>query len=153
MRGNTSRRAGIDSLSVVGTDSTRSVLHVECFADEVVIDFPSVAGAIERMRSAFIDEEPECELKAEVSLSRRQAFEGVTVPIDVPVRCTCRECGGRGETWADPCPRCDGTGTELRQHQVQVSVPSRVSDGARFRFLVTPRHDPPTHIELHVAVR
>ena len=108
----------------------------------------------ERMRSAFVDDQPaSAPLKAEITLSARQAFEGTTVPLDVPVRCTCGHCGGRGETWPDPCSRCAGTGMELRQHQVQVSVPPRVADGARFRFLVAPRHDPPTHIELHVAIR
>lgn len=128
--------------------------RVDCFSDEVVIDFPSVTTAVERMRSAFVDDAPgSAPLTAEISLSQQQAFDGATVLLHVPVRCTCRECGGRGETWSDPCALCSGTGTELRRHQVQVFIPSGVTDGTRFRFLVAPRHESPTHIELRVAVR
>jgi DnaJ-class molecular chaperone len=74
------------------------------------------------------------------------------VPLDVPVRCTCHYCGGRGESWAEPCPYCDGNGSELLHHQVRVSVPAGVIDGARFHFTVTPRHHPPTRIELRIHV-
>jgi hypothetical protein len=92
-------------------------------------------------------------LPVHVSLSRRQSLEGVTLAVEAPVRCICRECGGRGETWPDRCRPCAGSGIELRAHQVQVSIPGGVIDGTRFRFLVAPRHEPPTHIELRVAVR
>jgi hypothetical protein len=152
MRGGTFRPFGGDSIAVLGTDGSHSSAHGDCFADEVVIDFPSVARAVERMRSAFLDETRSLPLRADIRLSPRQAFEGAMIPLDVPVRCTCRSCGGRGECWPEPCARCTGSGIELRQHQVQVSVPARVADGARFRFAVVPRHDPPTHIELVVAV-
>lgn len=151
MRGE--KRPAGGSIAVIGADHARSMLHVDCFADEVVIDFPSAVPAIERMRRAFVDDGPRVPLPAELSISPQQAFEGATVPLDVPVRCTCRDCGGRGETWPDPCGRCEGTGIELLRHQVQVSVPARVADGTRFRFSVAPRHQPPTHIELHVAIR
>jgi hypothetical protein len=140
-------------MAVIGADHERSRLHVDCFADEVVIDFPSVAPAVERMRRGFEDKVSRTPLTAEVALTPRQAFEGAVVPLDVPVRYTCRTCGGRGETWPDPCTTCAGTGVEMRHHQVQVSVPARVADGARFRFLIAPRHDLPTHIELRVAIR
>lgn len=138
---------------MIGADHTRATLHIDCFADEVVIDFPSVAPAVERIRRAFVDERPHPPLAAELSISPRQAFEGATVPFDVPVRSTCRDCGGRGETWPDPCARCQGTGLEYRQHQVQVSVPARVADGTRFHFSVARTPDPPTYIELYVAIR
>ncbi len=123
-----------------------------CFADEVVIDFPSVAPAIDRIRSAFLADERGTALSAAIQLSLREAMTGATVPLDVPVRCTCRSCGGRGETWTEPCTRCDGTGHEILRHSLQVSVPAGVSDGTRFHFTVTPRHDPPMRIELHVLV-
>jgi DnaJ-class molecular chaperone len=123
-----------------------------CFADEVVVDFPSVAPAVDRIRSAFLADERGATLSAAIHLSPREAIAGVTVPLDVPVRCTCRSCGGRGETWPERCTRCAGSGTELLDHQVQVSVPAGVTDGARFHFTVTPRHNPPTRIELRVLV-
>ena len=153
MSGGTLRPSGGDSIALLSADGGRSSIHIDCYADEVVIDFPSMAAAVERMRSAFVDDVAKVPLEVQVSLSPREAFDGATVPLDVPVRCTCRTCGGRGERGADPGARRAGTGMELRQHQVQVSTPPRVADGARFRFLVAPRHDPPTHIELHIAIR
>jgi hypothetical protein len=123
-----------------------------CFADEVVVDFPSVAPALDRIRSAFLAEERDAALSAAVRLSAREARDGATVPLEVPVRCTCHLCGGRGETWTERCHRCAGSGTELLRHQLRVSVPAGVLDGTRFRFTVTPRHNPPTRIELHVLV-
>ena len=122
------------------------------FADEVCVDFPSVAPAIERVRQSFLaDERPET-LRAEIELTDREAARGVTVPLDVPVHCTCSHCGGRGESWTELCARCAGTGAEMLSHQVHVTVPAGVSDGTRFRFTVTPRHHPGTRIELHVLV-
>ena len=126
--------------------------EVSCFADEVVIDFPSVAAAVDRMRRAFVADESPSAYAAAISLTRREARSGATVPLDVPVACTCRRCGGRGESWTESCPRCAGTGTERVGHQVQVTVPAGVTDGARFCFTVTPRHNPPTRVELYVAV-
>jgi molecular chaperone DnaJ len=85
-------------------------------------------------------------------LSWREARDGAVLPLELPVRCTCRHCGGRGETWAEPCGRCDGSGTELRHHQLRVAVPAGVLDGACFRFSVTPRHNPPTRVELRIRI-
>jgi len=123
-----------------------------CFADEVVIDFPSVAPAVDRMRNAFLEEERAAALSAAVRVSAREARIGAMVPLEVPVRCTCHECGGRGETWTEPCHRCQGSGTELRHHQLQVALPAGVLDGTCFNFTVTPRHNPPTRVELRVLV-
>ena len=52
-------------------------------------------------------------LRAEVSLSQREAAAGLVVPLEVPVRATCPHCGGRGETWTEPCGLCRGTGESL----------------------------------------
>jgi|SRR5262245_16222767 len=152
MSGDPFRPTG-DSMALLTGDNGQQGIRVDCFADEVVIDFPSVAPAVERMRSAFVDEERGTVVRADVSLSTREASDGITLPLAVPVRSTCRSCGGRGETWSERCARCTGSGTELLHHQVQVFVPAGVVDGARFRFVVTTRHDLPTRIELHVAVR
>jgi hypothetical protein len=142
-----------DAIALLGGEDGRHAVAADCFADEVVVDFPSVAPAIERMRTAFLDHEQNVALRTEISLTALEASGGATVPLDVPVRVTCRECGGRGERWTERCAHCDGSGVELLRHQVQVSVPAGVSDGAVFRFTVATRHDPPTRIELLVAVR
>ena len=64
-------------------------------------------------------------LRAEVSLSQREAFDGHVVSLSVPVRITCPNCGGRGETWTEPCDLCRGTGASIMHHAVRVSVPPR----------------------------
>jgi len=126
--------------------------EANCFADEVCVDFPSVASAIERVRRSFLaDERPEA-LRATIEITDSEAARGVTVPIDVPVHCTCSHCGGRGESWTETCSLCGGCGFELLPHSVQVTVPPGVRNGARFCFTVTPRHHRSTRIELHVVV-
>jgi hypothetical protein len=150
MRGNAFRPFGGDRIAVLAADDTRH--ESDCFADEVVIDFPSVATAVDRVRTGFLIEEGPAPLVATIQLSRREAVEGATLPIDVPVRCTCGACGGRGESWTEACSRCAGTGTEVFRHQLQVTLPAGVGDGTRFHFTVTPRHNPSTRIELHVLV-
>lgn len=150
MGGNTFRPFGAGSMAVVGRTDSRP--EANCFADEVVVDFPSVAPAVDRMRSAFLVDERAAALSAAIRLSHREARDGAMVPLEVSVRCTCHDCGGRGETWTEPCEHCAGRGTRLLRHQLQVSVPAGVVHGTRFYFTVTPRHDPPTRIELHVLV-
>src|SRR4051812_45633579 len=110
--------SGGHAIAVRGAEEIRPDRHV--FADEVVIDFPSVAPAIDRIRSAFAADEHVKTLTAALQISPREAVDGATVPLEVPVRCTCRDCGGRGETWMQPCICCAGTGIELLHHQVRV---------------------------------
>jgi len=152
MKGDTFRPRGGGAMAVLAADEAGHGAHRDCFADEVVIDFPSVVPAIEKMRHAFVESGHGTVLSARIDLSAREAADGVILPLDVPVRTTCRTCGGRGETWSEPCTRCNASGIELLTHQVHISVPAGVSDGARFRFSVATRHDPPTRVELHVAV-
>jgi hypothetical protein len=124
-----------------------------CFADEIAIDFPSMGAVVDRMRAGLLGaaaDEPSH--SAAISLSRRDAFSGVTVPIDVPLRCTCQHCGGRGETWEEPCAGCDGSGERAGSHQVRLAVPAGTADGTRLRFLVAPAQGVPTRVEVTVLV-
>ena len=125
---------------------------IDFFTDEVAIDFPSVATTVERMQSAFVEEMLGPVLQAQICLSPRQALDGAVIPIDIPISLTCRNCGGRGEIWAERCLLCLSTGTEVRQHSVRVSIHAGVCDGETLRFVVTTRHAPPTHVELHVTI-
>jgi hypothetical protein len=127
--------------------------HRGVFDDEIAIDFPSIGAVVERMREGFLgDDASTAAHKSAISLSPRQAFAGATVPLDVPLRQTCRHCGGRGETWAERCAGCSGSGECSRPHQVRVLVPAGVTDGTRFRFLITAPHGVPTRIEVTVLV-
>ncbi len=125
----------------------------DCFADEIAIDFPSVELAVPRMRGAFLGEhEDDDVLRREVAVSRREAWEGLVVPIDVPVRGQCRHCGGRGETWTEPCAGCCGTGTWLQHHSVRVTLPPRVADGARIRFRVASPGADSVRVEVRITI-
>ena len=135
--------------------AARPAAAPDCFADEIAIDFPSVGHAVERMRDAFLREDSGGDvLAAELHLSTREARLGLTVPLDVPMPRTCPTCSGRGGTWRDRCDGCSGTGEWLYHHQVRVSLPPGVADGARFRFRVTsPNADASVRVEVRVAVR
>jgi hypothetical protein len=126
----------------------------ECFADEIAIDFPSVGPAVERMRESFLGERADDGvLSAEVSLSKFEAWKGGQVPIEVPVRATCGTCGGRGETWAEPCTVCVGTGESLILHAIKIPVPPRIADGARLRFRLNASDASSVRVEVRVVIR
>ena len=126
----------------------------ECFADEIAIDFPSVGRVVERMRDAFLGERAEPEVvRADVSLSRREAVDGLVVPVEVPVRATCPHCGGRGETWTERCDLCGGSGAASLNYPVRVFVPPGVADGARLGFRLTSPDSRQVRVELRIAVR
>jgi len=147
-------RFGRRSFPAVWSWSRQPSPSHDCFADEIAIDFPSSSRLLERMRHAFLGERPEVDtLTTEVSLSRRDARCGVELPLEVPVRGACPTCGGRGESWAEPCARCSGTGDSLIHHAVRLSVPAGVAHGARFRFRVSSPHAAPVRVEVRVAVR
>jgi DnaJ-class molecular chaperone len=125
----------------------------ECFADEIAIDFPSVGRVVDRMRDSFLGERRDADvLRADVTLSLREAFDGALVPIDVPVSVTCPNCGGRGETWTEPCALCDRTGASIVRHVVRVPVPPRIADGACVRVRLRSRDASSVLVEVHVAI-
>ena len=72
---------------------------------------------------------------------------------DVPIRGTCRECGGRGETWAEPCGSCHGTGDRVFRHRVKLAVPPRVADGSRLNFRLRAPLDSPVRVEAEIVIR
>lgn len=123
------------------------------FSDEVAIDFPSVASVLDRMRDAFFTAEPAITLSADMTLTPREAFAGVTVPFDVPLRRTCARCGGRGEVWNEWCATCAGLGEVAAAHAVNVRVPAGVSHGDTFRFSLTPPGAPSTVVEVRIVIR
>jgi hypothetical protein len=123
------------------------------FRDEIAIDFPSIGTVVDRMRDGLLgaDGDHAAHVTA-ISVSADDAHAGVTVPFEVSLPATCGECGGRGESWAEPCRHCHGSGERARAHQFQLSVPPGVSDGTRFRFVFAPPQTAPTRIEVTVLV-
>lgn len=149
------RRSYDQQLATRRRPAAAEVDHRAWFADEIAVDFPSISEVIDRIRKEFLgaEESADDSLSAEILLSRREAFDGVVVPLDVPVRSTCPLCDGRGESWMEPCRGCSGTGAWHLPHRVRLSVPAGVADGTRFHFTISAPHTPPTHVEVRVAVR
>jgi molecular chaperone DnaJ len=146
------RRRKYDA-GLLGARSVRTDAADAWFADEIAIDFPSVSSVLDRMRDAFFTAELPVTRSAQLLLTPREAFDGITVPLDVPLRRTCTRCGGRGEVWADWCVTCAGLGEVSVSQALRVQVPAGVRDGTRFRFSVTPPGAPPTVIELRIHIR
>lgn len=121
--------------------------------DEIAIDFPSVSSVLDQMRHAFFGDMPAAELSAEIVISPREAFWGVALPLDVPVRSTCPSCGGRGEVWAEWCVTCGSEGEVAGAHRVRLRIPAGVREGARVRFTVSPPAATPTLVEVRIAIR
>ena len=141
-----------ESFAPAGAMQLRAVTR-GCFADEIAIDFPAMGTAIDRVRDTFVThDEHLAAVSASVTLTPRQAFDGTIVPVEIAMPSLCRHCGGRGESWSDPCSGCRGTGESDQPHHVQLAVPARVADGTRFRFVVTSPWSRPTRVEVTVSV-
>jgi hypothetical protein len=102
--------------------------------DEIAIDFPSVAPLVDRMREAFFAGDGAARWSAYIELTRGEARNGASVPIDVPHLDTCAACAGRGEIWEDGCDECAGRGTRPGAHRVRLIVPAGIAAGARLVY-------------------
>ena len=109
---------------------------------------PSIASA-----ARFSPTSVRTTLRAAIQLSRAR---GARRRRRFRSRCRCAAPAATAAAAASRGPSraraAHGSGIELLRHQLQVTVPAGCRDGARFRFTVTPRHNPPTRIELHVVV-
>ena len=101
--------------------------------------FPRCSTLLDRMRDSFFGDPREAFLSAEIVVSPQEAFWGVTVPLDVPLRRTCPRCGGRGEIWTEWCAACRGAGEVRDSHEMRLRVPAGVREGATFRFGIAPQ--------------
>ena len=106
------------------------------------------------MRDSFLGEPARHDLfEAELPLSPREAFAGRMMPLVVPIRGACPGCGGHGESWAEPCLQCAGSGEAVFAHTVNVAVPPGVADGQTFRFRVTSPHTGSVRVNVRIAIQ
>jgi hypothetical protein len=134
--------------------SREQAVNFDPFRDEVAIDFPSIGPVVERVLDAFLSQSDGDRdyLRVSVQISSRDAYLGTIVPIDVPVRATCAICGGRGETWAEPCDECGGKGDHRERSRVRVPIPPGVADGSRLHFRLRSAETSALRIEVTVVV-
>jgi len=135
------------------SDEELAVTVVDCLADEIAIDFPSVSTVLDRMRHAFFGDQPVPHEGPDVIVTPQEAFWGATVSLYLAVRGVCLHCGGRGEVWNDWCGPCGGTGDRPVRHDVRLRIPAGVRDGTRVRFRVTSPAIPDTTIHARILVR
>jgi hypothetical protein len=129
-------------------------LAFDGWADDVSVDFPSMASLVDRMQAAFFaGERGAPPVGAEVQLTERHAVSGGRVAVEVPVRRSCRRCAGRGEISDQACAACGGTGDREVLELVHVFVPAGVRDGTRFRLRVRATEAAHTAVDLIVRVR
>jgi hypothetical protein len=126
---------------------------VDCLADEVAIDFPSVSTVLDRMRHAFFGDRPSAQRVPDVLVTPHEAFWGAVVTIALPIRRVCAACGGRGEVWNDWCGACDGGGDVPARHDVRLRIPAGVHDGTHVRFRVTAPGLPETVLDARIVIR
>jgi hypothetical protein len=159
-----SRDAGADEIKRAHRQLTRryhpdisgdelSICVAECMADEVDVDFPSVLTVLDSMRQSFFGVAARFESGPDVVVTPREAFRGATVPLGVPVRRTCAECGGRGEIWNDWCAECAGIGDRPAFQAVHLRVPPGVQDGTRLRFRVAAPGIRETLIDARIVIK
>jgi hypothetical protein len=125
----------------------------DCFADEVAIDFPSMKPMVARVRRSLADAagEPHEVVRTEVWVSSDEANRGAIVPVTVLLRTACATCGGRGETWAEACEACEGSGDQLVPRRLHVRVPPRVNDGSSLQFRLRSQFDASVQVEVRVG--
>ena len=159
-----SRNAGADEIKRAHRQLTRRyhpdisgeepvVSVADCLSDEVHRDFPSVLAVLDRMRLSFFSDRSRVEGDRDVVVSPEEAFWGVVIPIDVPVRRMCDACGGRGEVWGEWCASCAGVGDRPATQAVHLRIPARVQDGTRVRFRVSAPAIVHTLVDARIVIR
>jgi len=135
-----------------GSADGRESMREWC-ADEVAIDFPAIDEVLDRMRAAFFGpNEGPPPLAVDVVVTPHEAFYGSVVRLDVPVRTVCTACGGRGETWPEPCASCHGSGERVEPHRLRLTLPAGTRPGTIIRVTVAPPSAPATVVDVHVVV-
>src|SRR5918996_833982 len=72
------------------------------------------------------------DVESEVTLGFEEAVRGATIPLQLRGPAPCHTC--RGSVIDDPCPTCNGRGSEIRTRELRVRIPSGVNDGATIRL-------------------
>lgn len=125
------------------------------FHDEIAIDFPSSGRFVERVREAFVSEgaaRADDALQAALRVTAWEADHGAILPVDLALKVTCAVCGGRGESWAEPCVACEGCGNEEIPYLLRVTVPAGISDGQKLRMRIRTPSGVSQRVEVRVSV-
>lgn len=81
--------------------------------------------------------------EARVTLDFRDAVNGRTIELSVPIQSECPDCAGLGSVKNQVCRRCGGSGLRRDSGSVKVKIPEGVADGQKIR--VKGKGSPGTH--------
>lgn len=137
-----------------------------CLTDETATDFPAVLRLVDGARRPFVEEADATEraggevsgefgdtLAATVEISRRAAAAGSVAACELTLRDICQSCGGRGESWSEPCRACAAAGHVIVRRRVRLAVPPGVVDGAVYRFRLSRANQSCVKVDVRVAIR
>jgi hypothetical protein len=135
-----------------------------CLTDEAAIDFPAVLRLVDAARRMFVEEgdgpagskgtgHPGGALTTTLQVSRRAAAIGTVSACVLTLRDICPSCGGRGESWSEPCLRCATAGQVVVRRRVRLAVPPGVVDGAVYRFRLSRANQSSVKVDVRIAVR
>ncbi len=128
----------------------------ECFADEIAIDFPSVGHVVDRMRDAFLGEHADADvLRAEVSLSQREAFAGLVVLAERPgPRSPVRTAAAAAKRGPSRARSAAAPGESLfQQARARLGAAAASPTARAFRFRLKSPDASSVRVELRVAIR
>lgn len=136
-----------------------------CLADESAIDFPAVPRLVDGARRRFVDPPTHREaagigtgddvgdsLTTTVEISRRAAATGSVVACELTLWDICPACGGRGESWSEPCLDCAAAGHVRVRRRVRLAVPPGVQEGARYRFRLSRANQSSVKVDVRIVI-
>ena len=83
-------------------------------------------------------------------MSRREAWDGLVVPIEVPHSQPVSAVRRPRRHLERAVRECHGTGARLEAHCVRVTLPPGVADGARIRFRVSSQGADSVRVEIRI---
>ncbi|MBI3325081.1 MAG: DnaJ domain-containing protein [Nitrospinae bacterium] len=72
--------------------------------------------------------------RVEIILTPREAFSGVTVPLDIPWKYQCPLCNGSGLAPFSICAECRGSGFAYGEKRMHLQIPAGVRSGTTQRL-------------------
>lgn len=74
------------------------------------------------------------DIESEIELTLEEAYRSGTKSLRLSVGEVCSECLGRGISGRAVCTRCGGTGSTSKQRNIEVKIPTGVTDGSTIRL-------------------
>lgn len=109
------------------------------FDDHIFVDFPFShlfqQQAFHDFDSQF-NRKTESRYSMDLILTPKEAKFGGSVPIDLPIQVSCRECEGSGNSGFWACNACNGSGVQNLEYRVNLNYPSSVNHNEHYETFI-----------------